>query len=258
MIVYDLDYEELEYGYRFDGPFDPEHGQWFDRQKVLLDPYAKLIAGREVWGKEPAGLGDFEYRGKVIPIDYRWDGDKPLEKDLADLVIYEAHVRGFTMDPASGVSHPGTYTGLIEKLDYLVDLGVNCVELMPVFEFDELENERVVGDERLYNYWGYSTVGFYAPKSGYAALGPVGLASEEFKSMVKSFHRRGIEVILDVVFNHTAEGDGRGPYISFRGIDNKTYYLLTPDGKYYNFSGCGNTMNCNNAVVRSVVLDCLR
>ena len=258
MIVYDLDYEELEYGYRFDGPFDPEHGQWFDRQKVLLDPYAKLIAGREVWGKEPAGLGDFEYRGKVIPIDYRWDGDKPLEKDLADLVIYEAHVRGFTMDPASGVSHPGTYTGLIEKLDYLVDLGVNCVELMPVFEFDELENEHVVGDERLYNYWGYSTVGFYAPKSGYAALGPVGLASEEFKSMVKSFHRRGIEVILDVVFNHTAEGDERGPYISFRGIDNKTYYLLTPDGKYYNFSGCGNTMNCNNAVVRNFILDCLR
>jgi glycogen operon protein len=258
MIVYGLDYEELEYGYRFDGPFDPEHGQWFDRQKVLLDPYAKLIAGREVWGKEPAEPSDFVHRGKVIPIDYRWDGDKPLEKDLADLVIYEAHVRGFTMDPASGVSHPGTYTGLIEKLDYLVDLGVNCVELMPVFEFDELENERVVGDERLYNYWGYSTVGFYAPKSGYAALGPVGLASEEFKSMVKSFHRRGIEVILDVVFNHTAEGDERGPYISFRGIDNKTYYLLTPDGKYYNFSGCGNTMNCNNAVVRNFILDCLR
>jgi len=258
MIVYDINYDEVEYGYRFDGPHDPKAGHWFDKSKILLDPYAKMISGRDRWGERPTPDGDFVHRGKIIPVDFNWDGDKPLEIPLNDLVIYEAHVRGFTMDPSSGVMRPGTFAGLTDKIEYLKELGVNCVELLPIFEFDEFENSRVVGNERLYNYWGYSTVGFFAPKTGYAAAGALGFAAEELKNTIKQFHKNGIEIMLDVVFNHTAEGNEMGPYISFRGIDNKTYYLLTPDGYYYNFSGCGNTMNCNNAVVRNFILDCLR
>ena len=253
MIVYDLDFESLEYGYRMDGPWDPAAGLRFDRTKVLVDPYAKLISGRTVW-REKTG----PFRGSVIREDFPWEGDKPLEIPLRDLVIYEMHVRGFTMGRGSGVKYPGTYSGLTEKIPYLKELGVNCVELLPVFEFDEFENSRVLDGRPLYNYWGYSTVGFFAPKSGYARSGAVGLAADELKNAVRQFHLSGIEVILDVVFNHTAEGTEAGPYISFRGIDNRTYYLLTPDGGYYNFSGCGNTMNCNNAVVRDFILDCLR
>lgn len=258
MIVYDLDYEELEYGYRMDGPFDPENGYRFDKTKILLDPYAKMISGRDKWGKEPDFNRKFQHRGKVIPDDYDWEGDKPLEIPMNDLVIYEAHVRSFTKDDSSNAKYKGTFAGLIEKIPYLKELGVNCVELLPIFEFDEFEFSRVVEGKKLYNYWGYSTVGFFAPKSGYSALGAMGLASEELKNTIKQFHLNGIEIILDVVFNHTAEGNEMGPYISFRGIDNKTYYLLTPEGRYYNFSGCGNTMNCNNAVVRNCILDCLR
>lgn len=243
MIVYDLDYEDLEYGYRMDGPFDPKNGYRFDKTKILLDPYAKMIGGREKWGEEPDLERDFQHRGKVIPDDYDWEGDKPLETPMNDLVIYEAHVRSFTKDDSSDVKFKGTFAGLIEKIPYLKELGVNCIELLPIFEFDELENSRVINGEKLYNYWGYSTVGFFAPKSGYAAGAQYGLAAEELKNMIKQFHQNGIEIILDVVFNHTAEGNEMGPYISFRGIDNKTYYLLTPDGYYYNFSGCGNTMN---------------
>lgn len=258
MIVYDVDYEDLEYGYRFDGPYDPKAGHWFDKSKVLLDPYAKMISGREKWGDEPDDWDRPAHRGKVIPEDYDWEGDKQLEIPLKDLVIYEAHVRGLTMGSDCSAKYKGTFAGLIEKLPHLKELGVNCIELLPIFEFDEFENSRVVDGGRLFNYWGYSTVGFFAPKAGYAASGTLGLAAEELKNVVKQFHKNGIEVMLDVVFNHTAEGNEMGPYISFRGIDNKTYYLLTPDGYYYNFSGCGNTMNCNNAVVRGFILDCLR
>ena len=257
MVVYGLNYENLEYGYRMDGPYDPEHGLWFDKEKVLLDPYAKMISGRDVWGEEPDWSRQFQHRGMVIPSDYDWGNDKPLETPLKDLVIYEAHVRGFTMGEGHD-KYKGTFMGLSEKIPYLQELGVNCVELLPIFEFDEFENSRVVNGQRLYNYWGYSTVGFFAPKTGYAASGVYGLAAEELKNVIKRFHEAGIEVILDVVFNHTAEGNERGPYISFRGVDNRTYYLLTPEGYYYNYSGCGNTMNCNNAVVRNFILDCLR
>lgn len=258
MIVYGLDYEEVEYGYRFDGPYAPERGYRFDRTKVLLDPYAKLVSGRNVWGAEPDWDNPFQHRGCVIFEDYDWEGDKPLEIPMRDLVIYETHVRSFTKADSSGVKYKGTFAGLIEKIPYLKELGINCIELLPIFEFDEFENSRVIDGERLYNYWGYSTVNFYAPKAGYAASAPLGLAADELKNMVKQLHKAGIEVMLDVVFNHTAEGNEQGPYISYRGIDNKTYYLLTPDGYYYNFSGCGNTMNCNNAVVRNCILDCLR
>ena len=258
MTVYGLNPELLEYGFRMDGPFDPDKGYRFDRTTVLLDPYAKLVSGRNVWGREPDWSNPFQHRGCVVLEDYDWEGDKPLEIPMKDLVIYEAHVRSFTRDASSGVRYPGTFAGLVEKIPYLKELGVNCVELLPIFEFDEFENSRMNGDERLYNYWGYSTVNFYAPKAGYAASAPMGMAADELKRTIKQFHKAGIEVMLDVVFNHTAEGNEEGPTISYRGIDNKTYYLLTPEGYYFNFSGCGNTMNCNNAVVRNCILDCLR
>jgi glycogen operon protein len=196
----------------------------------------------------------------MVPEDFDWEGDRPLELPIQDLVIYEMHVRGFTRSATSRVKHPGTFAGLREKIPYLKELGINCVELMPIFEFDELENDHVdpASGERLKNYWGYSTVGFYAPKASYAATAGAAMQADEFKATVKDLHRNGIEVILDVVFNHTAEGDDRGRTISFRGLDNRVYYMLKPDGRYYNFSGCGNTLNCNHPVVRDFVLNCLR
>lgn len=258
MMVYGINVETTEYGYRFDGPYDPKKGLLFDKNRILLDPYAKSVSGRSVWGKKPGQLGDFQYRGQFIREDYIWEGDKPLEINNCELVIYEAHIRSYTKHRSSKVKHPGTYAGMVEKIPYLKDLGINCVELMPIFEFDEFENSREVDGKRLLNYWGYSTVNFFAPKAGYAAAAPFGMEADELKNLIKRFHKEGIEVILDVVFNHTAEGNENGPYISYKGIDNRTYYLLTPDGWYYNFSGCGNTMNCNNPVVRNMVIDCLR
>ena len=253
MIVFDLNIETLEYGFRFDGEWDPERGLRFDSSKVLLDPYAHSVSGRSIWREKPKE-SSFPHRGQIILEDFDWQGDKPLELPASELVIYEMHIRSFTAHPSSGVQFKGTFAGVVEKIPYLKELGVNCVELMPIFEFDEFENSR--GD--LVNYWGYSTVNFFSPKAGYAATAPFGTQTEELKNMIRTLHQNGIQVILDVVFNHTAEGNEQGPTISFRGIDNRTYYLLTPDGYYYNFSSCGNTMNCNNSVVRNVVLDCLR
>jgi glycogen operon protein len=260
MVVFDLDYENIEYGYRMDGPYQPHKGHHFDPQRILLDPYARLISGRDVWGVRPQGLGDFQLRGRPVYDDFDWTGDRHLEIPLEDLVIYEMHVRGFTRDPSSGVKYPGTYAGLREKIPYLKELGVNAVELMPIHEFDEFDNKftNPFTGAPLLNYWGYSTLGFFAPKAGYAATGRLGMQVDEFKALVKELHRNGIEVILDVVFNHTGEGQADSPTISFRGLDNQTYYMLKPDGRYQNFSGCGNTMNCNNPVVRNMVLDCLR
>ncbi|MCR5734712.1 MAG: glycogen debranching protein GlgX [Lachnospiraceae bacterium] len=258
MMVYDINTETTEYGYKFDGPYDPGRGLLFDKNRVLLDPYAKSVSGRCVWGREHDPFAPFQYRGQIIAEDYDWEGDKPLEYRSSDLTIYEMHVRSFTRNENSGVRHKGTYNGIIDKIPYLKELGVNCLELLPVFEFDEFENSRVVNDKTLFNYWGYSTVAFFAPKAGYAASARFGMQADEFKNLVRTLHKNGIEVILDVVFNHTAEGNENGPYISYRGIDNRTYYLLTPEGYYYNFSGCGNTMNCNNPVVRNMVIDCLR
>jgi isoamylase len=260
MIVFGLDFERIEYGYRMGGPFDPKTGHRFDKTKILLDPYAKVVGGRDVWGATPDWDDIFQHRGRLLFEDFDWESDRPLEIPMEDLVIYEMHVRSFTRHPSSGVKHKGTFAALAEKMDYLKELGVNCVELMPIYEFDEFENSRrhPQTDELLMNYWGYSTVNFYAPKAGYAASGKYGMQVDELKTMVKEFHRHGIEVMLDVVFNHTAEGNEFGPCISFRGVDNQTYYMLTPDGYYYNFSGCGNTLNCNNPIVRNIVLDCLR
>ncbi|MEM7801512.1 MAG: alpha-amylase family glycosyl hydrolase, partial [Chloroflexota bacterium] len=268
MTVYDLNFEELEYGFRMDGP-GPRAGRGepgyhrFDLSNILLDPYAKAIGGRDVWGETPHDVGSFHHRGRIVLEDFDWESDRPLEIPIEDLVIYEMHVRGFTADPSSGARHPGTFAAVREKIPYLVELGVNCVELMPIYEFDEFEHSRPNPEtgEMLMNYWGYSTIGFFAPKAAYAATGRTQdgtMVADELKTLVKELHKHGIEVILDVVFNHTAEGNEFGPTISYRGIDNLTYYLLTPEGYYYNFSGTGNTINCNNPIVRNMVLDSLR
>jgi isoamylase len=266
--VFDIDYESVEYAFRMDGPGGkaqrgaPAYHR-FDPTTFLLDPYAKAIGGRDVWGKQPDWNEPYQHRGRIIYDDFDWESSTRPEIPMEDLVIYEMHVRGFTRDPSSGVRHPGTFSAIREKIPYLKALGVNCVELMPIYEFDEFENSRLNEEtgELLMNYWGYSTIGFFAPKAGFAATGKSGdgtMVADELKSLVKELHDNGIEVMLDVVFNHTAEGNEHGSTISFRGIDNSTYYILTPDGYYYNFSGTGNTLNCNNPIVRSMVLDALR
>jgi isoamylase len=260
MVVFGLDYDNIEYGFRMEGPYDPRAGHRFDATKILLDPYAKVIGGRDVWGVQPDWNDVYQHRGRIVFDDFDWQSDRPLEIPIEDLIIYEMHVRGFTQHPSSGVKHPGSFAGIREKIPYLKDLGVNCVELMPIFEFDEFENSRTHPEtgELLLNYWGYSQVGFFAPKAGYAATGKFSMQVDELKALIQDLHNNGIEVFLDVVFNHTAEGNENGPTISFRGIDNQTYYMLTPDGYYFNFSGTGNTLNCNNPIVRNLVLDCLR
>lgn len=258
--VYDVDPASIEYGLRMDGPNDPEHGQRFDNSKILLDPYAKSISGRDAWrGGHPQQDSPAPRRARIVQSNFDWEGDTPLHTPLEDLIIYEMHVRSFTAHPSANVPHPGTYAGVIEKIGYLKELGVNCVELMPIFDFDEWEHWRENPDtgELLVNYWGYSTVGFFAPKAGFAAA-DAGGEIDELKALVKALHQNGIEVILDVVYNHTGEGNENGPTISFRGIDNQTYYMLTPEGYYYNFSGTGNTFNCNHPVVIQFITDSLR
>jgi isoamylase len=257
MTVFGLEAETIEYGYRATGPYLLQQGHRFDSDVILVDPYAKALGGREEWG------GDFtpgSFRSRVAYDDFDWEDDQPPRLPPEDLVIYELHVRGFTRHPSSGVGAPGTFAALVEKIPYLRELGVNCIELMPVFEFDERDCPRAdaITGQPLVNYWGYNPLGFFAPKASYAATGRHGMQVDEFKSLIKHMHLAGIEVILDVVFNHTGEGNERGPTVSFRGLDNSTYYMLTPDGYYYNFSGTGNTLNCNHPVVRGFVLDCLR
>jgi glycogen operon protein len=260
MVVFDLDYENIEYGFRLDGPFAPAQGHRFDKTKILMDPYAKLIGGRDVWGEDPDYTDIYPHRSRILQDDFDWEDDHPLEIPVEDLIIYEMHVRGFTRHPSSAVKYPGTFAAIRQKIPYLKELGINCIELMPIHEFDEFENSRIspITGQRLMNNWGYSNVGFFAPKAGYAASGKFSMQADELKALIKELHQNGMEVILDVVFNHTAEGNEQGPTISYRGIDNKTYYILTPDGYYENFSGCGNTLNCNNPIVRSMILDCLR
>ncbi len=191
---------------------------------------------------------------------YDWKDDCPPRLPIEDSIIYELHVRGFTCHPSSGVAHPGTFAGLIEKIPYLVDLGVTAVELLPIHEFDECDcpfTNPLTG-EKLRNFWGYNSIAFAAPKASYAASGPAHGQVREFRDMVRAFHSAGIEVILDVVFNHTGEGDDRGRTYSFRGLDNQLYYLLDEHGRYLNFTGCGNTLNCNHPVVRDLLMTCLR
>lgn len=258
MLVYDIKPDEFEYAFSFDGPYEPAKGLLFNEENVLLDPYSRAVTGQRKWGEKPEGGKDFEYRARVVKSSFDWGNIKQLEQPFEDLVIYETHVRGYTKDKSSGVSAPGTFAGLKDKIPYLKDLGINAVELMPIFEFDEMESARVVDGVQLYNYWGYNTVSFFAPNTSYAFNEEHNHEGEELKSLIKALKENGIEVILDVVFNHTAEGNEMGPCFSFKGIDNNVYYMLTPDAHYYNFSGCGNVMNCNHPVVRSFIIDCLR
>lgn len=258
MLVYDIKPDEFEYAFSFDGPYEPAKGLLFNEENVLLDPYSRAVTGQRKWGEKPEGGKDFEYRARVVKSSFDWGNIKQLEQPFEDLVIYETHVRGYTKDKSSGVSAPGTFAGLKDKIPYLKDLGINAVELMPIFEFDEMESARVVDGVQLYNYWGYNTVSFFAPNTSYAFNEEHNHEGNELKSLIKALKENGIEVILDVVFNHTAEGNEMGPCFSFKGIDNNVYYMLTPDAHYYNFSGCGNVMNCNHPVVRSFIIDCLR
>ncbi|MDH5477144.1 MAG: glycogen debranching protein GlgX [Nitrospinota bacterium] len=262
-----LDISTLRYAYRVEGPWNLEQGHRFDPDAILLDPYARIVTGAEEWGGDYIGVTydsrartDSKLRCAVAEDSFDWGSVVSPQIPMKDLVIYETHVRGLTRHSSSGVAYPGTFRGLIEKIPYLKKLGVNAVELMPVQEFHESQIDRLnpVTGERLLNYWGYSTTAFFAAKASYSS-DPRGAAPfDEFREMVKALHMAGIEVILDVVFNHTAEGDHTGPTLSFRGLDNQVYYMLGKEGEYRNFSGCGNTMNCNHPMVREMIRECLR
>ncbi len=248
------------YGWRVHGPMDPMRGHRFDGDKVLLDPYGHAIAMPRAYSRAAAcapGRNDATALKSVVADDasYDWEGDAPLRRPFAQTVIYEAHVRGFTRHPSSRVAprRRGTYAGLIEKIPYLVDLGITAVELMPVLQYDALD-----APPGLVNYWGYAPVSFFAPHAAYASRRRPLDVLDEFRDMVKALHRAGLEVILDVVFNHTTEGDENGPCLCLRGLDNATYYMLDDAGRYANFSGCGNTLNANQAVVRRLIIDSLR
>src|SRR5271157_1329616 len=253
----------VHYAYRVDGPFNPAAGHRFNRNKVLIDPYA-LGNTNSLWKRAGACGPDDNVAASMrsVVIDasaYDWEGDQPLRRPIEDGIVYEMHVRGFTQSPSSAVQHPGTFAGIAEKVPYLKDLGVTAVELLPVFDFDETD-VRVVDGHPLPDYWGYSTLGFFAPQSAYCVGPQAGNHLQEFRDMVKALHRAGIEVILDVVFNHTDEGNQLGPTFSFKGIDNRTYYCLVPwDLQYYmDCSGCGNTFNCNHPIAQKLIVECLR
>lgn len=257
MLIFGLKITDFEYAYRIDGPSLPEKGIIFDREKFLLDPYAKAVTSQSVWGIKPPD-GGFVYKARVVKDDFDWGNCPQLLIPMQDLIIYEMHTRGYTADKSSGVEYPGTFAGLAEKIPYLIDLGVNAVELMPIFEFDEMQDYRVFGESQLINYWGYSSVCFFAPNTSYTATLEYNREGNELKTLIKLLNENNIEVILDVVFNHTAEGNEDGPFFSFKGFDNNVYYMLTPDGKYFNFSGCGNTLNCNHPIVQQMIIECLR
>lgn len=256
MIVFGLHIEDFEYAYRLDGPYDVRKGLLFNKNKVLLDIYAKAVSGQRIWGiKKKEGVS---YKARVVRDDFDWMNNYHPLIPMEDLVIYEMHVRGFTKDNSSKVEYPGTFQGLQEKISYLKDLGVNAVELMPIFEFDEMKDYREIDGRQLLDYWGYNTVSFFAPNTSYTAEVEYNHEGTELKKLIKELHKNGIECLLDVVFNHTAEGNEMGPCFSFKGFDNNIYYMLTPDGYYYNFSGCGNTLNCNHPIVQQMILECLR
>lgn len=256
MFVFGLKINEFEYAYSMNGPYDPRRGLLFQKEKYLLDPYAKAVTGQSEWGKQLSA--DSFYKARVVHNNFNWAVQKKPLPSLRDCVIYELHVRGFTRHPSSGVKHPGTFDGIREKIPYLKELGINAVEFMPVFEFDEVRSMREYQGRKLLDYWGYNPVCFFAPNTSYASEPEYNREGRELKTLIKTLHDNGIKVILDVVFNHTAEGNENGPFFSFKGIDNQIYYMLTPEGDYYNFSGCGNTLNCNHPMVRDFILNCLR
>lgn len=253
--IEDLD-PSLLYGYRFKGPFDLKIGHLYREEKILSDPYAKELFSPREWGakRNPYWLG------KIIDdTPYDWQNVPKPHIPLQDLIVYEMHVRGFTQDSSSHVKHPGTFKGVIEKIPYLKDLGVNAVELLPVFEFDELSNKGInpLTKDPLYNYWGYATINFFCPMNRFADSNDPASARDQFRDMVKELHKNGIEVILDVVYNHTNEGELKDLYNNFRGIDNAAYYMWESNGHYFNFSGCGNTFNCNAPAPMKLIMDSL-
>lgn len=246
---------DILYAYRIFPPLNA-------KQQLLLDPYAKCVFSSHEWGKVKKVGSPYPYHplGEVLgESTFDWGDDSPPHIPLNDLIIYEMSVRAFTKHPSSHVHHPGTFLGIIEKIPYLLELGVNAIELLPVQEFNEQEclQKNPHTKSHLYNAWGYSTVNFFAPMNRYATSSEKGAASHEFKTMVKQLHQHGIEIILDVVFNHTAEGNTEGPILSFKGIDNAVYYLLDANGNYLNYSGCGNTLNVNNPPVLEMIVRCL-
>ncbi len=247
------------YGWRVDGPKGPGH--CYDPNIILLDPSTTALSGGSRWGESSeTSPGYSSRRSLYLRRPFHWQEDVPPLTPLEETVVYELHVRGFTCHPTSAVAHPGTFAGLVEKIPYLQSLGVTAVELLPVHEFDELDcpfKDPITG-QSLRNFWGYNSIAFAAPKAAYASTAAEYLQVTEFREMIRAFHAAGMEVFLDVVFNHTGEGDYRGRTSSFRGLDNQLYYMLAPDGRYLNFSGCGNTVNCNHAVVRHLLLNCLR
>ena len=256
IMIFGIDIYEVEYCYRLDGPYDPKKGLIFDKDRDILDPYARAVTGQSVWGKKKSKQGS--YHGRISSGDFDWGEFVEPKIPLSDLVIYELHVRGFTRDSSSGVAAKGTFAGIIEKIPYLKKLGINAVELMPVFEFDELEDVREHNGVQLLNYWGYSTTCFFAPNTSYSSRVEFNREGDELKTMIRMLKENGILVFLDVVFNHTSEGDENGYAFSFKGLDNSVYYMLTPDGHYVNYTGCGNTVNCNHPVVQQFIIDCLR
>jgi isoamylase len=243
------------YHFQADGPYEPHYGQRFNGKARLIDPYARALAGKFL----PADDGVLR-PPKCVVIDdtFDWQGDRHLKRSLSETVIYEMHVRGFTQSRSSGVKEPGTYLGLIEKIPYLRSLGVTAVELMPVLDFP-LDHWSGSAEQGKPNYWGYDPMAFFAPHRGYAASSEPGAQVVEFKQLVRALHQAGIEVILDVVFNHTAEGNELGPTLSFKGLENRVYYMLANGGgTYKNYSGCGNTINGNHPIVREMIFLCLR
>ncbi len=259
----------VRYGYRVDMQSNNKKNiHRFNKNIILIDPYAKALSGGSEWGQIYKRSGYAIYspavnmrRSIIVDDEFNWGDDQPLNIPLVDSVIYELHVRGFTRHESSNVKNRGTFAGLIEKIPYLKELGITTVELLPINEFEELDTDRVNPEtgERLLNFWGYHPISFFTPKASYAANCLNGGQVKEFKSLVKAMHEAGIEVMLDVVFNHTAEGDERGTTLNFRGLDNSIYYIIDPDsGAYHNYSGCGNTLNCNHPVVRNIIIDCLR
>ncbi|MGH3614562.1 MAG: glycogen debranching protein GlgX [Pseudonocardia sp.] len=253
------------YAYRVDGAADPSgRGRRFDPDKVLIDPYARGVS-RSVWDRgaacRPGDNVASSMRAAVVDISgYDWEGDRPLNRPMHETVIYEMHVGGFSRSPSSGVRNPGTFSAVVEKIPYLLSLGITAVELLPVFMFDPQELDRELPDgTRLTNYWGYSPLALFAPHDGYCISADAADHVREFRDMVKALHQAGMEVILDVVFNHTGEGNHLGPTISFKGLANDVYYHLSPsDRQYYvDYSGCGNTLNCNHPVVEKLIVECL-
>jgi len=269
--------EGTMYLYRVDGPYKPEEGHRFNRYKVLLDPFAKALTSIATWDLSKARGYDWDSPDKdlsfseyddimhmpksiVVSDDFDWQGDRPLNFPLRHSIIYEMHVAGLTRHESSGVKHPGTYLAVIEMIPYFKELGITSLELLPIMEFDMFSVNRVnpITGEQLENYWGYDPISFFAPKGRYSSSGNNGEQVKEFKEMVRELHKAGIEVILDVVFNHTGEGSELGQTISFRGWDNQIYYILSEDKRYFmNYSGCGNTLNCNHPIVRSLIRSCL-